>query len=203
MATTPTFLRKIEDNTKKFVHSQRMYIALRSGDTFPNEYVRFDATKGTKITQSPSEYSEIDDSGRKVVVNPSIESVTCEGMILPRDENVRKMFMSSDAQTVKDKFYSVVILGAKLKTSANATVTEMWVFPKVRFTQAFDYEIGGEAKFAFKFEALANDTGNTIGSIPLPTTLTGTGSTGGWDLATGTQTITWGINEFFYTEDEA
>jgi hypothetical protein len=194
----PSFLRQIPENTKKFVEAQRMYITENTtGTTYTAPWVRFESTKGTKITQSGELYEEVDDSNKPVVSVSTVSSVTVEGIILPRDVQVRTFFQATGGQSAKDRLFAVCILGAKLKNSTTSKL-EMWVFPRVRFVHDFDYEIGGEGKYPFKFTALANDTGADITSLPLPTSLTGSG---GWNVSGSVTTYTWANGDMYYTAD--
>jgi len=161
-------------------------------------YVRVDPTRDTKITQSVEEYIEKDDSGQQVVYDETIAGVTGEGVFLPRDEKIRQMFRGQSTQTVKDKTFCLVYVGAQLTATGGTSTNEVWVFPRVRFTRAFDYAIGGEGKYPYKFVALKNDTASTL-SVPLPSGLTGTG---GWDLTT-TGTVSVEADEYYYTADIA
>jgi len=195
-----TYNRKTQENTSKYVKSARVYIAERSGTAF-GPFVRWEATKATSITQEEEEFSEIDDSGQRVVFDTTVTGVMVEGSLLTRDQKVREQFAGpggSADQSFRDKYFAVVIVGAAVDNGSGTTVNEVWAFPKVRFSQAFQYEIGGEGKFNYKFVALKNDTGAAI-SFPLPSGMTGAN---GWDLTT-TGTVSVAADEFFYTADLA
>lgn len=195
-----TYNRKTQENTSKWVKNARIYIAERSGTAF-GPYIRWEATKSTTITQEEEEFGEIDDSGQRVVFDTTITGVMVEGQILTRGADVRNQYVGSGGsadQSFKDKHFAVVIVGAALDNGSGTTVNEVWAFPKVRFSQAFQYEIGGEGKFNYKFVALKNDTGAAV-SQPLPSGMTGAN---GWDLTT-TGTVSVAADEFFYTADVA
>jgi len=202
MATTPTFNRLTNKNTKKFVKAHRMYISdvnLTTAAGTYDTFVRVDPTKDSTIDQAVEEYTEIDDSGQVVVWDETITGVTVSGMFLPRDDKIRKIFRGQSTTTVKDKVFCVVYVGAKLQASSGGTtVYEVWVFPRVKFSQDFSYQIGGEGKYPYKFIAVKNDSNATF-TVPLPSGMTGVG---GWDLTT-TGTVSVEADEFYYTADIA
>lgn len=195
-----TYNRKTQENTSKYVKSARVYLAERSGTAY-GAFSRWESTKSTKITQEEEEFSEIDDSGQRVVFDTTVTGVMGEGQLLTRGQDVRLQFVGPGAsadQSFRDKYFCAVIVGAALDNGSGTTVSEVWVFPKVRFSQAFDYELGGEGKFNYKFVALKNDTGADL-TVPLPSGMTGAN---GWDLTT-TGSVTVKTDEFFYTADVA
>ena len=194
-----TYNRKTADNTSKYVKASQVFIAEKSGAVFGTP-VRYEALKNSKIVQEEEEFSEKDDSGQTVVFDTTVTGVNVSGLILTRDEQVRKQFSATGDQTFKDKLFCVWMLGAEVVNNAGVTKREMWIFPSVRFTQAFSYEIGGEGKFDYKFIALKNATGAAV-DLPLPSGLTGAG---GWSPATtGAITGAWATDEFYYTADIA
>lgn len=141
-------------------------------------------TQGTKISKEVEEFSEIDDSGKVVVKRSTDKSCTIEGVFLERSANIRNLSTSGGEQ-----YYALTILGAKLQSGTNTTVYEVWVFPKVTFDRAFEYEIGGKARMGYKLTAF--DLSNAV-TYPLP-------SGSGWSPTTTTITIP--TDSFYTTQD--
>lgn len=192
-----SFNRKASSNTCKYVKSDRAYLAeidLAQSSYTIAAYVRLDSKKESKITQGVEEYEEKDDSNGTVVFDDTISSVTIEGTFLSRDEKIRQLYMETGTQSMKDRYFALVLCGASLVTSAGVAKVETWTFPKVRLARAFDYGIGGEGKYSFKFVALKNDTGAAL-TVALPT---GDAAFTG-DITTSSQSV--GIDEFYVTAD--
>lgn len=165
--------------------SGNMYLAVNTGDSasassYSWQHVGW--TQGTKIANETEQFVEKDDSGQNVVDKSTVVSVMIEGTFLERTEEVRNHSLSGGIV-----YYTLVILGATVGSKR-----EVWVFPKVTFDQAFDYEIGGKARMGYKLKAFAPDTAVTV-TLP-------TNTLAGWDVSATTKTIP--ADQFYVTSDE-
>jgi hypothetical protein len=134
--------------------SGNSYVHALVGDSFTASsysFTRNGWTQGSKISNALETFEEIDDSGKVVVMRETEQSVDIEGTFLSREAGVRNSVTAGSASA-----YTLVIVGATLDDSGT-TKKEIFVFPRVTFSKALDYEIGGKARIGYKARAFAPD----------------------------------------------
>jgi hypothetical protein len=133
------------------------YLALNDGDsasastTAPYSFKLVGWTQGTKISNTTEVFEEKDDSGQIVVKRETVNSVMVEGTFLERTADVRNSVTAGGST-----YYTLLIVGTTLDASGTP-VKELWVFPKVTFSQTFEYEIGGKARMGYSLTCFAPD----------------------------------------------
>lgn len=166
--------------------SALMYInELDSSTGAETAWAQFEIFRDSKISQEIESSKENDDAGAVVVDSETISSVMLEGLCLPRDEKVRKMFGNS-----KGKFYRVVIIGFTMSDGKS----EVWSFGKCKLSLAFSYDLGGEGKMPFKLTAFKVDAATAV-------TFPASSAISSWPLSTTSTSIPAG--EFYVTADLA
>lgn len=193
----PTFNR-IPENVKPNDEG-KMFIAYIEADGTRPDYIRFDQVTATSLGQETSFTPRPDSTGRPYTFNQTVSASVWTFDIMARDEKVRQAFQQTGTQSLHNKRYSMVYVGAQLVDSSGVTKYEVWVAAAGRFNLAYTYEIGGEGMFTgIEFHLEYNACANI--DIPLPSTLTG--DCEGWTLTTtADQTVAAG--EYYYTADLA
>jgi hypothetical protein len=115
--------------------------------------------KGTTVELVTSEYSDTDDSGRKVIDEETIESYDINTTLMQRDENTRQIH-----QNVAGRYYQVVLQGQTI-----GTLVEVWAFAPVKISPKFSYNIGDTAQFSSINLSTISNTASI--SVTLPTTV--------------------------------
>lgn len=191
---TPTFDRNVK-NIKGYGQGVIMIAENDSTGAQSGQWAQFEIAKECTISQEVEEIVEVDDTGKPVVTIETTTKVMVEGIVLSRDEAVRKAYMQKDGQAFLGKTFRVAIIGAELDDSGT-TKNEVWIFPSVVFSSAFTYGLGtSEAKMPYKFTANARKGTDLTFALP-----TGDAWTG---AITTTGSVTVAVGEYFYTADIA